>query len=255
VAHGNSFWLSQSFKIENTGTDLFVNPSVEVYLTPNRMNWDSYHYLTTKSYTSTLSTFYTAYFSLGSVTVPTSVPTGVYYVALYLRDASDALLSNNSSWSSYGDQVRVVHCWTAPDYDSYLAMGSSWSTTSGTLGVYDCRVYRMYLYADKGYNFSLCANDGVGSYTSPGDGELTMYSSSGSQIWYIDGSSSCGYDASTLGTAYEEWSPPSTGYYYLKVNDFYAGDMTYSLAYRSSQDIFADGFESGNTSAWSSTVP
>jgi hypothetical protein len=113
----------------------------------------------------------------------------------------------------------------------------------------------MYLYSSKTYNFSLCSNDGVGAYTSPGDGDLTLYNSSGSQLWYIDGLSSCGYDATTVGTTLEDWSPPSTGYYYLKVSDYYGATASYSLAYGPGLNIFSDGFESGNTSAWSTTVP
>jgi hypothetical protein len=120
-------WLFESFKIENAGTDSFVNPSVEVYLTPLRMGWASSRYLATKNYTTTIPPFNTHYFSMGSATVPASVPTGIYYLGLYLRD-------------------------------------------------------------DGRYDFSVCPNDGVGGSADPGDGDFRMYDSSGTMLWYIDGS-------------------------------------------------------------------
>lgn len=92
------------------------------------------------------------------------------------------------------------------------------------------QVYKMYLYASENYDFSLCDNDGVGA-SCDGDGDLEMFDSSGMSLWYIDGASSCGYDASTLGTLYEAWSPTSDGYYYLKVSEYYAEPMSYCLAY------------------------
>ena len=79
----------------------------------------------------------------------------------------------------------------------------------------------MYLYPDIGYDLSVCSEDDTGGwFSSEGDGDLAMFDSTGEQVWYIDGFSSCGYDATTIGTAaYSNWSPPTEGYYYLRVNE------------------------------------
>ncbi len=233
VAHESSIWLSESFKIENAGTDSFVNPSVEVYLTPLRMGWASSRYLATKNYTTTIPPFNTHYFSMGSATVPASVPTGIYYLGLYLRDATDGALRNNSAWSPYGERVRVIHCYSPPTWDTAITASAGWQVAGTHVGDEGgCLVYRVYLRGDGRYDFSVCPNDGVGGSADPGDGDFRMYDSSGTMLWYIDGSSSCGFDASTLGTAYEGWSPPSSGYYYVRVSDYIGGAMTHTLAYR-----------------------
>ncbi len=191
--------------------------------------------------------------TLGSTSVPASVPTGIYYFGLYLRDPSDGSLGNNSAWSPYGYRVRVVHCYTPPDYDATLNPSAAWQTRGPVSGdVAGCQVFRVFLRADWDYDFSLCSNDGVGGIASPGDGDFQMYDPAGTALWYIDGSFSCGYDASTLGSSYHAWSPPTGGYYFLRVSEFYASSMNFTLAYRGidSQPVFSDGFESGNTSAW-----
>lgn len=143
---------------------------------------------------------------------------------------------------SYSGRVRVRFHTSGSDVifsfeqNTALTPSSSWQTVSdsfcseGMAWINYYQVYRMYLSASKRYNFSLCGNDGVGASCS-GDGDLAMYDSACSQKWFIDGASSCGYDASTLGTSYEDWSPPSTGYYYLKVSDYYDDPMSYTLAY------------------------
>jgi hypothetical protein len=92
------------------------------------------------------------------------------------------------------------------------------------------QVYKMYLYAGENYDFSVCDNDGVDA-SCDGDGDLEMFNNAGTSLWYIDGASACGYDASTLGTQYEGWSPPSDGYYHLKVSEYWYAPMSYCLAY------------------------
>ncbi|MHC4573946.1 MAG: hypothetical protein ACYS76_07420, partial [Planctomycetota bacterium] len=141
---------------------------------------------------------------------------------------------NTSGFSSYntGWRMPLDYCLTPPAYDYTIIPTISWKTAADSFNVAGCRIYRMYLYADKGYDFSVCSGDGVGSSCNPGDGDFRMYDSAGAQLWYIDGSAPCSYDASTLGTVYEEWSPPSDGYYYLKVSDYYGSNATYVLAYR-----------------------
>jgi len=260
VEHGAEFWLSNYIKIENTGTDDLVAPGIELYLTPERMSWDSCQYLVTKTSSTTIPPFTAYYGDLGTTVVPYWVPPGVYYLGLFLRDDNDSLLGNNSSWTNYLSTLVVIpHCQTPPAYDETLYPGPNWQTTSTTqAGIGDCTVYRLILQSSGRYDFSLCGNDGVGGFADPGDADMWMYDASGALLWYIDGSPSCAYDASTLGTSFEGWSPPVGGYYYLKVVEFWAEQLTFDLAFRGSQGsslIFSDGFESGNTSAWTTTIP
>jgi hypothetical protein len=61
-----------------------------------------------------------------------------------------------------------------------------------------------------------------------------MYDAAMTQLWYIDGNSDCGWNATTYGSGYESWSPAADGYYYLVIDDYYGmyqGDFT--LAYSS----------------------
>ncbi|MFH0981547.1 MAG: hypothetical protein V2A79_08415 [Planctomycetota bacterium] len=130
---------------------------------------------------------------------------------------------------------RLVGCVTPPAYDYTITPGPSWQTTpERSFAAGGCHVYRMYLQAARSYDFSLCVDDGVGGWTDTiGDGDVTMYDSAGAQRWYIDGVYDCDYfDATTLGTVYEGWSPPADGYYYLKVSEYFNATMSYVLAYR-----------------------
>lgn len=122
------------------------------------------------------------------------------------------------------------------DQEPIIAPSSDWQTVPDSFCTegFDFnyyQIYKMYLCANASYDFSLCDNDGVGAWCD-GDGDLEMFDSSCVSQWYIDGVSSCGYDASTLGTNYEGWPPPSDGYYYLMVSDYSFDQMSYSLAYR-----------------------
>jgi hypothetical protein len=94
--------------------------------------------------------------------------------------------------------------------------------------------YEMYLYAANTYNFSICFEDLCcgGNYVGTGDGDFTMMDAAMTQLWYIDGNSSCNYAASTFNSAYENWAPPADGYYYLQVDDYYGTyAATFTLAY------------------------
>ncbi len=145
---------------------------------------------------------------------------------------------------SYSGRARVRFHTTDSDViysfeqNTTIVPSSSWQTVSDsfcTEGFFPnyYQVYKMYLYAACDYDFSLCDSDGVGAWCD-GDGELDMYDSSCIQLWYVDGDPSCDYDASTIGTEYEGWSPLSDGYYYLFVSDYIWSQISYSLAYRQS---------------------
>ncbi|MHC4622808.1 MAG: hypothetical protein ACYS4W_02785 [Planctomycetota bacterium] len=139
-------------------------------------------------------------------------------LALYVLEATAA-----------GPQA-ISGCVTPPNYDKTIIPRVMWQTDCEYISTGSCCVYKMYLYADRSYNFSLCESDGVGGGCD-GDGDFEMFNSAGQWLWDIDGSSACDYHATTIGTAYEDWSPPSNGYYYLKIWEYGHGDMNYCLAY------------------------
>ena len=92
--------------------------------------------------------------------------------------------------------------------------------------------YELNLLAAETYNFSLCSDDlCCGGAADNFDGDFTLFDASFAQVWYIDGASSCGYDASTFGSAYEDWSPTADGTYYLQVDDWAGGAGDFDLAY------------------------
>ncbi len=129
--------------------------------------------------------------------------------------------------------VPTDHCYDPPsDYDFSRTIYSYWSTHSDDFDADGCRVYRFYMYDDRAYDFTCCSSDGAGGSGTTGDIDFRMYNSSGTQQWYIDGSSSCSYDATTIGSSYEAWTPSSDGYYYLKVEEYYDSNADYTLAYR-----------------------
>jgi len=156
--------------------------------------------------------------------------------------------STYSPSCTYSGRVRVKFHTSGNDVifsfelNTSLSLTDSWQTVSdsfcseGEAWMNFYQVYRMYLEGSKHCNFSLCGNDGVGASCSE-NGDLKMFDSSGTSLWYINGNSSCGYDASTIGTAREDWSPPSSGYYYLKVYDYSLYPMNYTLAYQAYDDI------------------
>jgi subtilisin family serine protease len=132
----------------------------------------------------------------------------------------------------FGEPGSSDTCLVPPDFDADLIPAAAWQTT-GTVnvGFNGCRIYRMNLNTTAQYDFSLCVNDGVGS-SSVGDGDLEMFDATGTLLWYIDGESSCNWAASTLGTAFQGWTPPTPGTHYLKVSEFSDSGLDFNLAYK-----------------------
>ncbi|MEZ5197046.1 MAG: T9SS type A sorting domain-containing protein [Bacteroidales bacterium] len=119
----------------------------------------------------------------------------------------------------------------APTYP-VLTPGLFCQVEAGSFAAAGNVTYELNLLAANTYDFSLCINDlCCGGTADDFDGDFTMYNSSFVQQWYIDGAGSCGYDASTIGTIYENWSPPSDGVYYLQIDDYYNGAGNFELAY------------------------
>ncbi len=160
------------------------------------------------------------------------------YTGENLRDHLDLLDTSVAGyWQTLADEIEEfaidAACLTPPEYNYHIFAGETWSTTAGYNVVHDgCRVYRLYMWDDTAYDFSMCDNDGVGGSGNPGDVDLELFDADGNSLWYIDGNSSCGWDASTIGTQYEEYTPTASGYYYLKVSEYYQEPFTYKLAYK-----------------------
>jgi len=136
--------------------------------------------------------------------------------------------------STYEDSVLIFSF----EQEPVIVPSSSWQTVTDsfcTEGLFlnNYQVYKMYLYSAYDYDFSLREDDDVGAWCDGGDGDLEMLDSSCTDLWDIFGE----YNASTLGTDYQGWSPPSDGYYYLIVSDFFGYQISYSLAYKQSIHI------------------
>jgi subtilisin family serine protease len=138
---------------------------------------------------------------------------------------------NDSSWAET--------CPRPPNYNHEITVTEQWQVTEQVkLGQFECRSYRMYLYPNRSYDFSLCSGDGYGGSAHPGKGYMVMSDWWGLEQWSLGGGQSCQGDATTLGTAYEQWVPPKEGYYYLGVREINNRKVTYSLAYRCSGEAF-----------------
>jgi len=109
-------------------------------------------------------------------------------------------------------------------------------TVAGSFGPGGGVYYEMYLTTANDYNFSTCATDPCAGNADE-DTDFRMYDASGNELWYVDGSGSCLYHASTFGQSPENWTPAVDGCYYLYVDEFGNGGstVTYTLAYLSSE--------------------
>lgn len=92
-------------------------------------------------------------------------------------------------------------------------------------------LYEMFLYASETYNFSTCANDLCCGGSSAANIDFTLYNEAEDELFYIDGAEACGWNATTYGTAFEDWSPATDGYYYLQVDDKLDAAGSFTMAY------------------------
>jgi hypothetical protein len=108
VKAGKSFKLLNSVKIENPGTETFTNPSVAVYLVPQRFSMDGAVLLKKFKLKGAVGSGEAKSFALGAVKVPTSVPAGSYYFAFVLEVSGDGYLANNRAWSDPDVKITVT---------------------------------------------------------------------------------------------------------------------------------------------------
>ena len=135
-------------------------------------------------------------------------------------------------------------CANIPNYDYSISLSTYWQTHSATTtgrceGKY---IYRMYLNADKPYVFKTGCDDGA---TADFDTYLELFDENGN--WLKSDDDGCGWPFSKI-----EYTPASTGYYYLKVggiNESTTG--SYTLAYRKVCTCIPDyDYDLTATTAW-----
>jgi subtilisin family serine protease len=160
-------------------------------------------------------------------------------IKVYLDDALilevvDGSLSNGKiglyCWSNEGsefDNVRVIaeeqilHCYFCPQYDyGPFTPGTSYNTHSASFEAGGCRWYRFNLTAGHIYTFTTC--EGGGSYSD--DTVLTLYNGSCGQVATND-------DYCSLGSQIE-YTPTSSGDYYMQVRNYSDFAENYTIAYK-----------------------
>jgi|GEM_PF-1349575 len=156
IHHGDDLaaYMPNQFKIENTGTDDIVSPEIDFYLTQNRMSWSDTTPFIASAIGTTVPATWVYNYSLPSLPISSSIPTGDYWLAAYLP-ATDAVAANNSAWAN---QATRVHVDNSPDT---LFPGSSWQLSEvGNLG--PAGTWSFYFSASGGttYDLSLCSADG-----------------------------------------------------------------------------------------------
>jgi len=107
VRAGGTFALLNPVKIENTGTEDLANPTVEVYLVPNRFSLNRSILVKKVNLQALLHSGDAQTFSLGVVTLPRNTRPGTYFFAFVLRDAKDGYQANNTAWSQFDVKIRV----------------------------------------------------------------------------------------------------------------------------------------------------
>jgi len=159
---------------------------------------------------------------------------GVSAAAVSVKAEETPVAKLPASDKPAGIDMHSRACLQPPNYDLEIFPTTSWQTTGEIVlpNAGDCYIVKIAMDATQGYDFSCCVNDAVGGSAPTGDCDYTMFDSSGTQLWYIDGPSACGYDATTLGSAYAQWHPPANGDYYLMVEDYYGSTITFTMAYK-----------------------
>jgi hypothetical protein len=111
VTAGNSF-IVNNYHVENVGTTTIGTPTIEWYLTAARNYSSAYYGLGTTTYSSLLRFQYFTPSSVGrSLSVPSGVPPGQYYLAAFVRNDDGAgqggfPFSNNYAFSN--TRIKVI---------------------------------------------------------------------------------------------------------------------------------------------------
>ncbi len=111
VMPGGSITVS-NFVIENVGT-VTMTPEIGWYLVPVINNWSGAQYVGTTTHASLAPSNW--FLTSRTLTIPSSMPPGSYYLGAYVSNSTDSLGANNSSWL---DRVITVTS-SAPPNDNW----------------------------------------------------------------------------------------------------------------------------------------
>lgn len=104
---GTAFNLVNSVKIENAGSVDFANPTVDVYLVPERFRLEGSIFLKRFRLRGTVRSGEAKNLALGRITLPATVPAGSYYFAFVLGVPKDGYPDNNRAWSNPDVKITV----------------------------------------------------------------------------------------------------------------------------------------------------
>ena len=231
LRHGTdlSAWIGNQFKIENLGTDDIVAPTVQFFLSQQRMTWDAgYAYLGSGSYIS-VPVFTTYTYGMPSLPIPATTPTGTYYLGAYLPDVDDNM-GNNSAWA---DEDVTVHVDNNP---ATLVPGTYWQTSEyGYLGPAGDWTFKFAGEVGTTYYFSLCPDSG-GSADFDTTLSISLFDS---ELAFND--DACGLQSEIVWTA-----PYSSSSFTVTVGSYEGGAQgTFQLGYRRDLNdlLFQNGFD------------
>jgi hypothetical protein len=108
VRAGKGFKLLNPVKIENPGTEILSNPSVKVYLVPQRFSLEGAILLKTFKFRGKINSGETKTLALNQAKVPASAPAGSYYFAFVLEVPEDGYPANNRAWSNHDVKITVT---------------------------------------------------------------------------------------------------------------------------------------------------
>jgi hypothetical protein len=106
IKRGKSFALNSPIKMENMGTEPIKNPTLEVYLVPNRFSFAGAILLKKIRLKGTIQSEATLRLKVGKLRVPPGANPGTYYLGYFLRDKLDEYQDNNGAWSN--DKVTIT---------------------------------------------------------------------------------------------------------------------------------------------------
>ena len=230
LTHGSdlSAWIGNPFKIENLGSDDIVAPTVQFFLSQQRLDWNAgYAYLGSAVY-SNVGVFVTYSNWLPWLPIPATTPTGNYTFAAYLPD-TDADMGSNSAWADEGVMIHV------DNNPATLVPDTSWQVSEfGYLGPAGRWTFTLVAEEATTYYFSLCP----GSGGSADFDTVLSISYAGSIVAQND--DACGLLSDIA------WTAPYAGVFTITVGSYLDGEQgTFLLGYRRdiSDVLFADGFD------------
>ena len=230
VYHGDSFSLDGRFTYQNLGTSEIIDPTVEAWLSENRMTWAGRNIkLAAWNYSTTVDRYTVRRFNGASLTVGNSTHTGKYYMGLHLPDDDD-FGGNNSAWSDADAMVEIRN------NPMPIATSSAWNTTpTGYIGPDGDWTFEVFVHEGHRYFFSLCdEHPGQADFWS----QLSIHAGGDELQWAF---LSCPESNRPL----IDWVSDRTGWISVTATgSARAQQGSFQLAYRSFQsEIFFDRFE------------